>query len=333
MHVFTGRPAHVQLAGGEPTLRPPPLSTSPSVLWKFGGKGHRGIQTSLVRPDGDIIAMLKRHSVRVGVSVDGPPQCTARRAVRAAQTFRPARPRSRRHPGAGDNMLSALNVEHLDELAALATLPNVTGFARPACGNRERNRARRSRALQRGRHRRITTLYRRLAHQRAARHVPALAGVGDQGLTCRGPVLHDQRRRLLRAALCSLWRTTPTAMRRSGNQWRSQSVAASTPVQAVGDMASASITGLKLRRRFSQDRHTLRGPCHRCALVDDAPAVAHLRVEANALADSNSRLPHSASSTALSPVWKVHHDHPELFLGHRRRTHSSSAVTFVATHS
>lgn len=32
-------------------------------------------------------------------------------------------------------------------------------------------------------------------------------------------------------------------------------------------------------------------------------------------------LPSPASSTAPSPIWKVHHDHPELLLGHRRRTH------------
>ena len=84
----TGRPAHVQLAGGEPTLVPSLIEhVAKRVVEIRWEKVTCGIQTNAARLDGDIIAMLKRHSVRVGVSVDGPPpvhEKTRGSAARAA---------------------------------------------------------------------------------------------------------------------------------------------------------------------------------------------------------------------------------------------------------
>ncbi|MBD4634813.1 radical SAM protein, partial [Xanthomonas citri pv. citri] len=62
----TGRPAHVQLAGGEPTLVPSLIEhVAKRVVEIRWEKVTCGIQTNAARLDGDIIAMLKRHSVRV----------------------------------------------------------------------------------------------------------------------------------------------------------------------------------------------------------------------------------------------------------------------------
>ena len=85
----TGQPAHVQLAGGEPTLVPSLIEhVAKRVVEIRWGKVTCGIQTNAARLDGDIIAMLKRHSVRVGVSVDGPPPVHEKTRGSAAQTFR-----------------------------------------------------------------------------------------------------------------------------------------------------------------------------------------------------------------------------------------------------
>ena len=64
--------------------------------------------------------------------------------------------------------------------------------------------------------------------------------------------------------------------------------------QAVGDVASRvgtihDVDWDGLRRRFAHDVHTLRGPCHRCALADRCPGDCPSRVEANALADPEHR--------------------------------------------
>lgn len=127
----TGRPAHVQLAGGEPTLVPSLIEhVAKRVVEIRWGKVTCGIQTNAARLDGDIIAMLKRHSVRVGVSVDGPPPVHEKTRGSAAQTFRGLLALAHADiPVRVTTVLSALNVDHLDGLAVtLAALPNVTGF-------------------------------------------------------------------------------------------------------------------------------------------------------------------------------------------------------------
>ena len=60
--------------------------------------------------------------------------------------------------------------------------------------------------------------------------------------------------------------------------------------QSVGDPASRAgtvhdVDWDRLKHRFSQDVHTLRGPCHRCALAGRCPGDCPSRVEANNLAD------------------------------------------------
>lgn len=172
----TGRPAHVQLAGGEPTLVPSLIEhVAKRVVEIRWEKVTCGIQTNAARLDGDIIAMLKRHSVRVGVSVDGPPPVHEKTRGSAAQTFRGLLALAHADiPVRVTTVLSALNVEHLDELAVtLATLPNVTGFGLDplvaigsATGRDDLVPC--NEAVIDG----ITTLYRRLAQINALRATP-----------------------------------------------------------------------------------------------------------------------------------------------------------------
>jgi len=85
----TGRPAHVQLAGGEPTLVPDLVEhVARRVAAIRGGRVTCGIQTNATHLDGDMVAMLRRNRVRVGVSLDGPPQVQEQARGSAASTFR-----------------------------------------------------------------------------------------------------------------------------------------------------------------------------------------------------------------------------------------------------
>ena len=85
----TGQPAHVQLAGGEPTLVPSLIEhVAERVAGIRGGRVTCGIQTNAAHLDDEIIAMFTHRGVRVGVSVDGPPQVQERARGSAAPTFR-----------------------------------------------------------------------------------------------------------------------------------------------------------------------------------------------------------------------------------------------------
>ena len=296
----TGRPAHVQLAGGEPTLVPSLIEhVAKRVVEIRWEKVTCGIQTNAARLDGDIIAMLKRHSVRVGVSVDGPPPVHEKTRGSAAQTFRGLLALAHADiPVRVTTVLSALNVDHLDGLAVtLAALPNVTGFGLDplvaigsATGRDELVPC--DEAVING----ITTLHRRLAQINALRATPLRWRELETVRTAlrRGPVpttsaVDPAGRTLLPVAnhpYCHAAIGESMAVAPDGSVYPCS--------QAVGDMASRagtvhSIDWESLRRRFSQDRHTLRGPCHRCALAGRCPGDCPSRVEANALADPEQR--------------------------------------------
>lgn len=195
-------------------------------------------------------------------------------------------------------VLSALNVDHLDGLAVtLAALPNVTGFGLDplvaigsATGRDELVPC--DEAVING----ITTLHRRLAQINALRATPLRWRELETVRTAlrRGPVpttsaVDPAGRTLLPVAnhpYCHAAVGESMAVAPDGSVYPCS--------QAVGDMASRagtvhSIDWESLRRRFSQDRHTLRGPCHRCALAGRCPGDCPSRVEANALADPEQR--------------------------------------------
>ncbi|WP_333907927.1 radical SAM/SPASM domain-containing protein [Cutibacterium equinum] len=294
----TGQPAHVQLAGGEPTLVPGLIEhVTERVAGIRGGRVTCGIQTNAARLDDDMIATLTRLRVRVGVSVDGPPQVQERARGSAARTFRGLLALARADvPVRVTTVLSALNVDHLDELAVtLGGLPNVTGFGLDplvgigsAAGRADLVPS--DEAVVAG----ISALHRRLAQVNAMRAKP----------------LVWRELETVRAALRRRPANSPTTVDPSGRTLlpvsvsnrpychaavgESMAVAPDGGVypcsQSVGDPASRAgtiydVDWERLTKRFSQDVHTLRGPCHRCALSGRCPGDCPSRVEATTLAD------------------------------------------------
>ena len=298
----TNRPAHVQLAGGEPTLVPSLIEhVAERVVAIRCGRITCGIQTNATHLDEDMIAMLARHQVQVGVSVDGPPQVQERSRGSAAQTFRGLLALARADvPVRVTTVLSARNVDHLDELAVtLAGLPNVTGFGLDplvpigsAAGQKDLMPS--EDAVVDG----ITTLHRRLPQINALRATPlrwreletvraALRGAPVPA----APAVDSSDRTLLPLSVsnrpyCHAAVEESMAVAPDGGVYPCS--------QAVGDPTSRAgnihnVDWEALRRRFSQDAHTLRGPCHRCALAGRCPGDCPSRVEANALADPEQR--------------------------------------------
>ncbi|MDU1581636.1 radical SAM/SPASM domain-containing protein [uncultured Cutibacterium sp.] len=354
----TGRPAHVQLAGGEPTLVPDLVEhVARRVAAIRGGRVTCGIQTNATHLDGDMVAILRRHRVRVGVSLDGPPQVQEQARGSAASTFRGLLELARADvPVRVTTVLSALNVDHLGELAVtLGGLPNVTGFGLDplvpigsAAGREDLVPS--EEAVVAG----ITALHRCLAQVNAMRADPlrwreletvraalrhAPSGPTRPGPGQPRPPATGETSRIRSTYPCCIRTPTPaddsshtgTSSPR-GNPVRndvnchadvvdpsgrthlplampnrpychaavgeSLAVAPDGSVypcsQAVGDVASRvgtidDVDWDGLRRRFAHDVHTLRGPCHRCALADRCPGDCPSRAEANALADPEHR--------------------------------------------
>ena len=178
------------------------------------------------------------------MSVDGPPPVHEKTRGSAAQTFRGLLALAHADiPVRVTTVLSALNVEHLDELAVtLAALPNVTGFGLDPCAGGSWRPS----------------------------------GLLSAVVLCPRPAPSTPR-----AALCSRWRTTPTAMRRSGNQWRSHPMAASTPVLKLSEIwlpgrePSIASTGKACDGVSRKIATPCADPATAAPWPDDAPAIAH----------------------------------------------------------
>ncbi len=68
-----GRPFHVQLSGGEPTLVPDLLAAVVDQMRPFQGQATLGVQTNATCLTPALVKLLKEAQVQVGVSLDGPP--------------------------------------------------------------------------------------------------------------------------------------------------------------------------------------------------------------------------------------------------------------------
>ncbi|MGQ9920588.1 MAG: radical SAM protein [Desulfobacca sp.] len=69
----SGRPFHVQLSGGEPTLVPELIAYTAQRLRKLGGRATLGLQTNGTRLTSALVTLVQRYHLQVGLSVDGPP--------------------------------------------------------------------------------------------------------------------------------------------------------------------------------------------------------------------------------------------------------------------
>ena len=75
-------PFHVQLTGGEPALVPDRIEAALKLIERFkkqtGRTGTAAVQTNGLHLDGSLIALFKKYSLEVGLSLDGPPEINER---------------------------------------------------------------------------------------------------------------------------------------------------------------------------------------------------------------------------------------------------------------
>ena len=85
--VSDGKPFHLQLTGGEPTLLPDLIERAAVCARESGQCSSIGIQTNGTRLTPDLTALFKRYQIQVGISLDGPPRVHERMRGMAAETL------------------------------------------------------------------------------------------------------------------------------------------------------------------------------------------------------------------------------------------------------
>jgi uncharacterized protein len=88
MAAADGKPFHLQLTGGEPGLVPELIDTALVAAQRSGSCSGIGIQTNATRLTPQLLQLVKRHRVQVGVSLDGPPKIHERQRGMASATLR-----------------------------------------------------------------------------------------------------------------------------------------------------------------------------------------------------------------------------------------------------
>jgi uncharacterized protein len=112
-----GRPFHLQLTGGEPTLVPELVAAAAKLAISTGRCRSMGIQTNATCLTPELLSLLKRAHVQVGVSLDGPPAVHEHQRGRAATTLRGIQQlESARIPFRVTTVVTRINAECLDEL-------------------------------------------------------------------------------------------------------------------------------------------------------------------------------------------------------------------------
>lgn len=86
--VSGGQPFHLQLTGGEPVLVPGMVEEAAALAHDAGQCFSIGIQTNGTCLTSDLIAIIKKYQMEVGVSLDGPPVIHEQQRGRASETFR-----------------------------------------------------------------------------------------------------------------------------------------------------------------------------------------------------------------------------------------------------
>ena len=125
----SGRPFHVQLAGGEPTLEPELIEWVASFVRRKAWPATLGIQTNGTILDSSVIRLFKRYDIQAGVSLDGPPDVQKRLRGGAAATFRGLMlAHQAAMPIRVTTVLSSANAGRLHELVlVLARFANIRG--------------------------------------------------------------------------------------------------------------------------------------------------------------------------------------------------------------
>ncbi len=84
----SGRPFHVQLSGGEPTLVPHLIEHAAKKVRELSPGSTIGLQTNATLLDHEIAGMMDRFQIDVGISLDGPPNVQASTRGAAPATFK-----------------------------------------------------------------------------------------------------------------------------------------------------------------------------------------------------------------------------------------------------
>jgi uncharacterized protein len=116
----SGQPFHVQLAGGEPTLEPGLIEYLARAIRYKGLPATLAIQTNAVALTSELVEMLRRWNIGVGVSLDGSPEVNGRLRGKSAQALHGMEALER--AGVDFNVttvVSAANVMNLPKLALL----------------------------------------------------------------------------------------------------------------------------------------------------------------------------------------------------------------------
>jgi len=79
---------HLQLTGGEPPLVPSAIETAVKAVQKTGRCQSIGIQTNATWLTPSIFSLFQAHQLKVGVSLDGPPEIHEQQRGMAAETLR-----------------------------------------------------------------------------------------------------------------------------------------------------------------------------------------------------------------------------------------------------
>lgn len=113
----SGRPFHVQLAGGEPTLETGLIRFVGQTVREAGWPATIALQTNGTLVDASLIDLCLQYDIGIGVSIDGPPALQERIRGKAAATLRGlALLEEAAVPVSVTTVLSALNAERLEEL-------------------------------------------------------------------------------------------------------------------------------------------------------------------------------------------------------------------------
>ncbi|MBI9092221.1 MAG: radical SAM protein [Desulfobacterium sp.] len=84
----SGKPFHVQLSGGEPTLVPHLIEHAAQKVRAVSPNSTIGLQTNATLLDPEMARMMARFQIDVGISLDGPPKIQASTRGAAAATFK-----------------------------------------------------------------------------------------------------------------------------------------------------------------------------------------------------------------------------------------------------
>ncbi|MBC7359557.1 MAG: radical SAM protein [Desulfacinum sp.] len=123
--VSGGSPFHLQLTGGEPTLVPELVEVSADLGRSTGRCLRIGLQTNGTGLTPQMIEIIKRYNLQVGVSLDGPPAVHQAARGLAAETLRGLQSlETARIPFGVTTVVSRINAGQLDKLVLV-----LSGFS------------------------------------------------------------------------------------------------------------------------------------------------------------------------------------------------------------